>query len=67
MDGIEVGAVDGPCGSQTQFAFGVYTEKLGGGQAHISGRDAEAAERGVPGDETTWPRQGLGVSGTPRE
>jgi hypothetical protein len=57
-DGIEVGAVDGLAGPQTQYAFQVYAERLAGGPSPlIPGRETDP-----PGPEPAtappiWPRQ----------
>ncbi|MCC5860082.1 MAG: hypothetical protein JJT90_18160 [Ectothiorhodospiraceae bacterium] len=58
MDGIEVGAVDGLYGPQTQYAFEVYAERLGGETARLPGRDRAQEEVLVTADAARiWPRQ----------
>lgn len=57
MDGIEVGAIDGLYGPQTQFAFEVYAERLGGEPARVPIRDADPAEALPAGSPPIWPRQ----------
>ncbi len=58
MDGIEVGAVDGLYGPQTQFAFEVYAERLGGKPARLPDRDRGQDETLITADAAqAWPRQ----------
>lgn len=58
MDGIEVGAIDGLYGPQTQYAFDVYAERNdGAGSARIPARDVDPPTPLPVGAPPVWPRQ----------
>lgn len=57
-EGIEVGAIDGLNGPQTEFALAVYAERrTGGPPAGLSDRDVDPPAAEPPGAPATWPRQ----------